>query len=447
VRPHHLAVALACSIIVAAPAAAQTTRNGLFAATRAGADVKDRLTFQMSLSESLDSEVPVEFRSLQPGNLAVGRYSNVFSGTADYLHSQRHVDLRGSASSYLRYNYALRETVVGPQSGQLGATFHLPGTGSLSVGEDASYSPSYLYELFPGDVAQEPEAPAPVNPDYRIDTAKSYSYRSRAALSYGDGIGTRVSATAEYRLADYRGHAIRPDLNDYEAGATISHAPSRSKSFSAGYYRRSGRYGSNPWTNGQELRLGLRLSPALSVSRRVTFDVTVTPTLVDRPTSAIAADDALPAPAEQRRYLVQGSAGVNYPFKLTWTMSAGYRRGVDYLAVLTEPVVSDAGTVGLAGIIGRRAMITVDARYGTSAALLAQQGQRLRTATGDARFRFALSRSIALFTEYLYYYYDRGAQRVLAADLPDAYDQHSVRIGVMLFAQPINHMGSGRVRR
>jgi hypothetical protein len=445
VTPRRLLLALACVGLIAGPAAAQT-RSGLFGATRSGGDAKDRLTFQMSLSESLDSEVPVEFRSLHPRNLSVGRYSNIFSGSADYLHSQGPIDLHASASSYARYNYALRQTVVGPQSGQLGATFRLPGRGSLEVGEDASYSPSYLYELFPGDVTEGPESPTPVNPDYRIDTLKSYSYRSRAALSYGRDVGTKVSATAEYRVADYRGRTSRPDLNSYNAGATISHATSRSTSFSAGYFRRGGRYGSGAATTEHELRLGLTLSPALSVSRRVTFKVTVTPTLVDRAPSAVPVDDDQPAPAEGRRYLVQGSAGVTYPFKLTWTMSAGYRRGVDYLAVLTEPVVSDAGTVGLAGVIGRRVQVSAAARYGTSVRVRAEGRGRLRTATANAMLRVAVSRSVALFTEYVYYSYDRGA-RVLAPDLPDAYEQHSVRVGVTLFAQPINRVGSGRVRR
>jgi hypothetical protein len=235
-------------------------------------------------------------------------------------------------------------------------------------------------------------------------------------------------------------------MNSYNAGATISHATSRSTSFSAGYFRHGGRYGSGAATTEHELRLGLTLSHALSVSRRVTFKMTVTPTLVDRAPSAIPVGDEQPAPAAGRRYLVQGSAGVNYPFKLTWTMSAGYRRGVDYLAVLTEPVVSDAGTVGLAGVIGRRVLISAAARYGTSLRVRAEGRGRLRTATGNAMFRVAVSRSVALFTEYVYYSYDRGA-RVLAPDLPDAYEQHSVRVGVTLFAQPINRVGSGRVRR
>jgi hypothetical protein len=445
VRPRQFLFALACAGLIAGPAAAQT-RSGLFGATRSGGDTKDRLTLQMSLSESLDSEVPVEFRSFQPRNLSVGRYSNVFSGSADYLHSQGPIDLHGSASSYARYNYALRQTVVGAQSGQLGATFRLPGRGSLSVSEGASYSPSYLYELFPADVTEDPESPTPVNPDYRIDTAKSYSYRSRAALSYGRDVGTKVSATAEYRLADYRGRTSRPDVNSYKAGATISHATSRSTSFSAGYFRRGGRYGSGSATTEHELRLGLRLSTALSRTRRVTIRVDVTPTLLDRPTPAAEIGDEQPTSARDRRYAIQSSAGIDYPFKLTWTASVGYRRGIDYLAVLTEPVVSDAGTVGLAGLIGRRVQVSAAARYGTSLRVRAVGRGRLRTATGNAMLRVAVSRSAALFTEYVYYSYDRGA-RVLAPDLPDTYEQHSVRVGVTLFAQPINRVGSGRARR
>jgi opacity protein-like surface antigen len=427
-----LVFVLACSAIAASPAAAQT-RNGLFGATLAGTDARDRLTFQMSLSEAFDSKVPVEFQSRRPGNLAIGRYSSLFSGSADYVHGQRHVDVLASASSYVRYNAALERAVAGPQSGQLGATFHLPQTGSLSIGEDAAYSPSYLYELFPGDVTQAPEAPPPVNADYRIDTATSYSSRSHAELHYGRAVGTQMSAAANYRLADYRGQHDRPDLHAYEAGATISHAPSRSRSFSVGYFRRSGRHGSGAWTGEQELRLGLSLSPALSATRRVTLKVTVTPTLID---------GAIPA----RRSMVQGNAGINYPFTLRWTMSAGYRRGVDYLAVLTEPVITDAGTAGITGAIGRRMSLSAEARYGTSLKLRADGHDRLKTATANARVRFALSRSFALFAEYLYYYYDHGIQSALAPDLPDRYEQHGARVGVLLFSQPIDRARPGRVR-
>jgi hypothetical protein len=437
---------LACSAVAASPAAAQT-RTGLFGATRAGTDARDRLTFQMSLSEAFDSQVPVEFRSRRPGNLALGRYSSLFSGSADYVHGQRHVDVLASASSYVRYNAALRQVAAGPQSGRLGATFHLPETGSLSIGEDAAYSPSYLYELFPGDVTQDPDAPPPVNADYRIDTARSYSYRSHAELHYGSAIGTRMSAAANYRLADYRGQRDRPDLHAYEAGATISHAPSRSKSFSVGYFRRSGRHGAGAWTGEQELRIGLSISPALSATRRVAFKLTVTPTLIDRSTPALEVDGEPPTSSQRRRTMVQGNAGINYPFTLQWTASAGYRRGVDYLAVLTEPVITDAGTAGITGVIGRRVSISAEARYGTSLKLRTDGHDRLKTATASARARFALSRSLALFTEYLYYYYDRGAQSPLVPDLPAHYQQHSARVGVLLFSQPIDRARSGRVRR
>jgi hypothetical protein len=102
--------------------------------------------------------------------------------------------------------------------------------------------------------------------------------------------------------------------------------------------------------------------------------------------------------------------------------------------------------VGLAGVIGRRVQVSAAARYGTSLRVRAEGRGRLRTATGNAMLRVAVSRSVALFTEYVYYSYDRGA-RVLTPDLPDAYEQHSVRVGVTLFAQPINRVGSGRARR
>ena len=45
---------------------------------------------------------------------------------------------------------------------------------------------------------------------------------------------------------------------------------------------------------------------------------------------------------------------MDYQFRLNWRATANYRRGVEYLAVLTEPMFSDGARVGLTGLISRR---------------------------------------------------------------------------------------------
>jgi hypothetical protein len=62
------------------------------------------------------------------------------------------------------------------------------------------------------------------------------------------------------------------------------------------------------------------------------------------------------------------------------------------------------------------------------------RGNRLTTAQGEARLRFALTRSIALSGEYLYYRYDFGG-RLLAPDLPRSLERHGVRVGLSMFTE------------
>ena len=109
-----------------------------------------------------------------------------------------------------------------------------------------------------------------------------------------------------------------------------------------------------------------------------------------------------------------------------------------YLAALSEPVVTDGGRLRVSGVMSRRVDVAIQARYGVGTSVASSGSGRLRTASGDARVRFALTRSLAVFGEYVYYFYDSGGQRGLGPDLPAEHGQHSVRLGVMLFAQPFD---------
>ena len=66
-----------------------------------------------------------------------------------------------------------------------------------------------------------------------------------------------------------------------------------------------------------------------------------------------------------------------------------------------------------------------------------QTSQALETYTGQVMVRYALKRSIALYSEYLYYYYDLREQDALAPGLPAVFEQHGVRVGVSLFLEAL----------
>ena len=66
-----------------------------------------------------------------------------------------------------------------------------------------------------------------------------------------------------------------------------------------------------------------------------------------------------------------------------------------------------------------------------------ESAQRLETYTGQVKIRYGLKRSVALYSEYLYYYYDQRGQDQLVRGLPAVFEQHGVRVGVSLFIEAL----------
>lgn len=432
-----LSVVVTClALAVATPALAQVS-GGLFGATRAEAAGRDKLNVQLSMGEALDSEVPPEFRSLVPGDgLQSGGRSTMLAASADYSRDRRSVQLFGSASTYFRYAHRLDRIAPGSQSAHVGAGIRLPKQGRLQITQAAAYSPSYLYQLFP-TAALAPGEAIPANPEYRIDETESYSYRSRMSVVFGSPRGTRLTTTAEYGVTDFKKQAaVRPNLSTYAAGARVSRALSRSAALSLGYDYDLSEFGAGSLTKEHRVTMGVEYAPSLSVTRRVTFRLNVSPSIIETPESTLAA--IAPRAAERRLYPLQGEASVDYPFRLKWRASASYRRSVDHVAVLTEPLFATGARVKVMGVIGRRVDISASAGYAVAASAISRNTRSLTTYTGEARFRYALTRAWALYSEYLYYSYDLRGQAALAAGLPGVYEQRGIRAGFTVFSQPLN---------
>jgi hypothetical protein len=346
----------------------------------------------------------------------------------------------------------------------LGASVRLPKQGSFQIAQSAAYSPSYWYQLFPTGEIPELGDSIPADPDYRIAQTDSYSYGTRMAVAFGSARRTRVTTTAEYNHTDLqRETAARPDLTTaarldltiLSTGAKVSRGVGRHSGLSVEYEHRTGQFGLVEPTNEHRMTMGVEYSRALTVSRRAIFRVNVSPSILEVPAAALPAvaisavpialegqmpstgDGAIPNAMDRRLYRLQGDAGVEYPFRLNWRAAATYRRGVEYLAVLREPVFSNGARVQLTGVIRRRVDLLAVAGYATGASAIDRGASNLGTYTGEVRVRNALKRSFALYSQYLYYYYDLRGQARLAPDLPRVFEQHGIRVGFMLFGQAL----------
>ena len=97
----------------------------------------------------------------------------------------------------------------------------------------------------------------------------------------------------------------------------------------------------------------------------------------------------------------------------------------------------DGARAQLTGLITRRIDLSAVGGYATGASAVYFSTQDLETRTFDVRVRYALKRSFALYTEYLYYYYDLRGQVGLAPGQPSVFGEHGVRVGFMLFVEPL----------
>jgi hypothetical protein len=456
-----IAVAYA-TLMAAAPAfsqgvAAPRSSGGLFGATRSDVGGRDKLTFLFDMSETRDSALPAELRSrISRDDLQSGGFSTMLIASTDYARNRSRVQLAGTALTAFKYYQRLDRVAAVSHSAGLGATVHLPKQGSFEIDQTAAYSPSYWYQLFPTGVLPEPGESIPADPDYRIDQTDSYSYGTRMALAFGSARRTRVTTTAEYSHTDFqRQTAARPDLTILSAGAKVSRGVSRHSGFSVEYEYRSGQFGFVEPTIEHRITMGVEYSRALTVSRRAIFRVNVSPSMLEVPEEALATVAISPVPIaleesvtstgdgavqnamDGRLYRLQGDAGVEYPFRPNWRATVTYRRGVEYLAVLREPVFSNGARAELTGVIRRRLDLSAVAGYATGASAINRGGSNLGTYTGEVRVRYALKRPFALYSQYLYYYYDLRGQARLAPDLPSVFAQHGIRVGFMLFGQAL----------
>ena len=433
------------TLIVASPAFAQSiaaprSSGGLFGPT-SSLGSRDRLSLTFDMSETLENEVPPEFRSrVAQGDLQSGGFSTMLTASADYARNRQRVQLAGSVLSAFKYYPQLDEVAAVSHSASLGASVRLPKQGSLQFAQSVAYSPAYLYQLFPTAAVPVPEETIPANPDYRVTAADSYSYQTRAALAFGSPRSFRVTTTGNYTHSDFPNQTTaRPNLTVYEIGAKGSRTASRNTGLSVEYQYRTGEFGFSGTSTEHRVSVGVDYSRAVSTKRRATFHFKLTPSTLEVPESALSAlvPDAVPSAADGREYLLQGDAGVDYEFRTHWHASGNFSRGVEYLPLLHGPVIADGVRTQLTGLVTRSIDLSAVAGYasGTSAVYLSTQD--LETRTFDIRVRYALRRSLALYTEYLYYYYDLRGQVGLAPGQPTVFGEHAVRVGFTLFVEPL----------
>ena len=416
-------------------AAPRAPSGGLFGATRSDVVGRDKLNLTFQVAQGFDSALPPDVNSRVSRGLDSGGSSTVFQASSDYLHSGRRVQLTGDASTAFKYYQSLDRLDPVSHAAALGARVKVLN-GSLRFDQTAAFSPSYFYQLFPSTTVPEFGESIPATPEFKLEAMQSYSYASDLVLKFGSPRGTQVMASGGFNRTDFSKQTLlsRLDLAVYDTGLKVSRRLSSRASLKAGYNFRAGEFGFEGHTTEQVATIGVELSQALSRTRRATLHLDVSPSRIELPESA------LPGMAEagnQRLNRLSAEAHIDFPFRPNWRTTVRYRRSLEYLSVLNQPVLADGGRVELKGLLRRRIDLTASGGYVAAASALAPTTEPLKTYTGQVLLRFALKRSIAVSSEYLYYYYDLGAQAGLSPGLPAKFEQHGGRVGMVLFLETL----------
>jgi hypothetical protein len=368
--------------------------------------------------------------------------SNQFHGNANYRWAAD--DLQVIASGTTAWLHDPQRGAVGGlgHTGAAGLTARLPRRTTLLVNQTATYSPSQLYNLFPRAAATGPGEAPPAAPDYGANDFGSYSYATQATLTHDvtRRSSVSVSATADRTLTDHRGTtAGQSELGSYGMSGRLTRLLSRGTRATGRYFYRAGSF------PDASLATATAITPAHGVvitEHGVEFGMVHT-----RPVSAtrqivfdVALGGGVVTPVEQRAGPVPfipssrmiGQVTTAYLFARTWQAGATYRRGVDYVPGLSEPVFTDGFTARIGGSFSRAVEAVVMVAYTSGASALTRGSPAFDTYTSNARLRVALTRAVSVYAEYLYYLYDFRRQAGLVPGMVPALERNGIRIGLTL---------------
>lgn len=450
-----LAVMLAtCAVPVRAQDS--TPRGFLFGA--GGNDVNSRnslsLSLDMSASSISDSGVATQ-APVGNADFLVDGFTSQWLGTADYARSRRRTQLQASAVTSFRYSSSLGRVSPISDSGNLSWAIRLPWRSVLRLGSGVAYAPAYLYELFPVGSSADAAQTITANPDYRILQANSSTYAGRASFNVGAVTTPHVSASVGFARTEFAQDVVtQPNLSTTEARVQFTDPVSSSTGWSIEYAHSTATYGIDGVTDEDRISASVEYSYAVSRSRRLRFRLNVGPGILHMPASSVFASlSSLELPPDQsatgqniRISQLETDASVEGDFGRRVHGSINYRRGVEYVALLSEPVSENAVYFEVGGLITRRIDWLTSAGYATGATVLNVSAEGLTTNTEEVRMRYALSRSVAVYAEYLHYSYDFKDQIGIAPGLPNVFNRNEIRFGGMLIVRPIHTSSRGRGR-
>jgi hypothetical protein len=398
----------------------QRPTGGLFGSGRSGNqtfDISALLVgaFEDNVVPGTDSGAEILDGISQPG----GSY-NGLSTSAAYARRFRRVSIGASGGSALR-RYPVASESGGMQHGVAAGIGLQLGTAQLGLSQRLRYSPYYSITTTPQLFAPELAA-VPAISDTAVLSRDSRSYGSSATLT--QAIGRRL--TLEFAASMDRTEFLQDStgLRTQSAQGRGTYGLSRDIGLVLGYRYQQAKYqlstASARVTTLNGIDIGIDYHRALSLSRKTTIAFT---------TGTVAVRDL----SGDTQYRLVGTARLNRAIARSWHATAAYNRGVEFIEGFHEPFFADTAAVDFGGSFNRRVELSLNGVYSFGEIGLSQGGGGTVSYNGSARVRAALSRVMAVFSEYHIYRYRFDQGGVLPTGLLPRLDRQGVRVGLELW--------------
>lgn len=290
----------------------------------------------------------------------------------------------------------------------------------LNLSQGFAYTPNYRVNFFPGmDGSDSPDEGA-ADPD--LDLYRQTAYRHAAALSFSQAIKRRsdFNAGIRFRYVDFTENDAQ-DFRSHAFSLGFSHRLTQHATMRLGY----GRHTSDNLTSTKALHnidAGVDYSRAISLSRRTSFAFSTG--------SAMQVNDQLESARDPRmRFHFIGGARLVHEIGRTWTATTAYRRSLNLREDFDQPLITDAVTSTVGGLVTRRLSMTFGVGWVNAAGT--EDGRTAYQAlTASTQAQYAVNRFLAVFARYFYYDYEFTDVSSLRPGLPPTAQRNGVRVGV-----------------
>ena len=132
-----------------------------------------------------------------------------------------------------------------------------------------------------------------------------------------------------------------------------------------------------------------------------------------------------------------GNVDFWYEFKQSWIGSVRYHRGITFIDEVVDPLLSDAVSGELAGLLSPRVDFSATATF-THGLVGFRSRDTYQMYGARSQVRYALSRVMALYGEYLLFHYDFPPTILITGGLPQSTSRQAVKVGLTVSSKLVN---------